>query len=52
MDITDPPIDYLAMAQSWGVPGVSITKAGDIGGAIEAGIASARANLIEIMISA
>jgi benzoylformate decarboxylase len=52
MDITDPPIDYLAMAQSWGVPGVSITKAGDIAGAIEAGIKSCQANLIEIIISA
>jgi benzoylformate decarboxylase len=52
MDITDPPIDYLAMAQSMGVPGIRIEHAADIAPAIEAGIASGHANLIEIVISA
>lgn len=51
MDIDDPPIDYQAMAQSYGVPSHRITKAGDIAGAIEAAIASGKPNLIEIMIS-
>jgi len=50
MDITDPPIDYLAMAQSMGVPGRRIERPGDIAPAIEAGIASGQANLIEIII--
>jgi benzoylformate decarboxylase len=50
MDITDPPIDYLAMAQSMGVPGRRIDRPQDIAPAIEAGIASGQPNLIEIII--
>jgi benzoylformate decarboxylase len=42
MDIIEPAIDYLALAQSMG--------AGDIAPSIEAGIASGQANLIEIII--
>jgi benzoylformate decarboxylase len=50
MDITDPPIDYVALAQSMGVPGLRIERPADIAPAIEAGIASGQANLIEIII--
>jgi benzoylformate decarboxylase len=50
MEIDDPPIDYQAMAQSYGVPARRITRAGDIAGAVEAGIASGRPNVIEIVI--
>jgi benzoylformate decarboxylase len=50
MDITDPPIDYLAMARSMGVPGRRIDRPQDIAPAIEAGIASGQPNLIEIII--
>jgi benzoylformate decarboxylase len=50
MDITDPPIDYLAMAQSMGLPARRIERAGDIAPAIEAAIASRRPSLIEIVI--
>jgi benzoylformate decarboxylase len=52
MEVTEPAIDYLAMAQSMGVPGQRITKAADIAPAIEAGIASGAPNLIEIVIAA
>jgi benzoylformate decarboxylase len=52
MDITDPPIDFLAMAASMGIPARRIERAGDIAPAVEAGIASGVANLIEIVISA
>ena len=51
MDITDPAIDFQSLARSMGVPARRIEKAGDIAGAIEAGIASGKPNLIEIMIS-
>jgi benzoylformate decarboxylase len=52
MDIKDPVVDYLALAKSMGVPAIRISHARDIAPAIEAGIASAKANLIEIVISA
>jgi benzoylformate decarboxylase len=50
MDITDPPIDYLALAKSMGVPARRIEQPADIAPAIEAGIASGQPNLIEIII--
>ena len=51
MDIADPAIDFQSLARSMGVPAQRIEKAGDIAGAIEAGIASGKPNLIEITIS-
>jgi benzoylformate decarboxylase len=50
MDITDPPIDYLAMAQSMGLPSRRVCRPADIAPAIEAAITSRQANLIEIVI--
>jgi benzoylformate decarboxylase len=50
MDINQPPIDYLALAQSMGVSARRIEKATEIAPAIEAGIAMGRPNLIEILI--
>jgi len=52
MEINQPAIDYVALAQGFGVPARRIEKAGDIAPAIEAGIASGRANLIDIAICA
>jgi benzoylformate decarboxylase len=52
MEVTEPAIDYLAMAQSMGLPGQRITSAADIAPAIEAGIATGAPNLIEIVIAA
>ena len=51
MDLVDPAIDFLSLARSMGVPARRIEKAGDIAGAIEAGIASGKPNLIEIIIA-
>jgi benzoylformate decarboxylase len=51
MDIDRPPIDYLSLAKALGVPARQVTKAADIAPAIEAGIASGKPNLIEIVIS-
>ena len=51
MDIDTPAIDYLALAAGFGVPARRITRAVDIAPAIEAGIASGCANVIEIAIS-
>jgi benzoylformate decarboxylase len=52
MEIDRPEIDFVALAQSMGVPARRIDRAIDIAPAIEAGIASGQANLIEIIISA
>jgi benzoylformate decarboxylase len=52
MELNQPAIDYVSLAQAFGLPARRIEKAGDIAAAIEAGIASGRANLIEIAISA
>lgn len=51
MDISQPAVDFQALARSMGVPAVRVENAGDIAPAIEAGIASRRANLVEIIIS-
>ena len=51
MDIDNPPIDYLAMAQSMGVPASRVDRASDISAAIQAGIASGMPNLIEIPVT-
>lgn len=51
MELGQPPVDYLALAQSFGLSARHVSKAADIAGAVEAGIASGKANLVEIMIS-
>ncbi|MCD6582413.1 MAG: thiamine pyrophosphate-binding protein [Desulfuromusa sp.] len=51
MDIDNPPIDYLAMAQSMGVPASRVDRASDIATAIQAGISSGMPNLIEIPVT-
>jgi len=52
MDLVDPPIDFLALAASMGVPARRVDRAADIASAVEAGIASGLPNLIEIPIGA
>jgi benzoylformate decarboxylase len=52
MDIDQPPIDYVALANSMGVPARRAERATDIAASIEAGIASGTPNLVEVPISA
>jgi len=52
MDLTDPRIDFPALAASMGVPARRVARAADIAPAIEAGIASGRANLVEVVVRA
>ncbi|SDA11803.1 benzoylformate decarboxylase [Methylobacterium sp. UNC378MF] len=52
MDLTDPRIDFLALAASMGVPARRVTRAADIAPAIEAGIRSGAANLVEVVVRA
>ncbi len=51
MDLTDPPIDFLALAASMGVPASRVDSVGDIAAAVEAGIRSGKPNLIEIPVT-
>jgi benzoylformate decarboxylase len=51
MDIDRPGIDYQALAHAMGVSARRIEKASDIAPAVEAGIASGKPNLLEIVIS-
>jgi benzoylformate decarboxylase len=52
MDINSPAIDFLALAQSMGMPGQKITRAEEIQGTVSQAIAGNKPNLIEIVISA
>ncbi|MGU3385531.1 benzoylformate decarboxylase [Methylobacterium sp. UNC300MFChir4.1] len=52
MDLTDPRIDFPALAASMGVPARRVTRAADIAPAIEAGIRSGGANLVEVVVRA
>ncbi len=51
MDLADPAIDFIALANSMGLEAKRIEKASDIAEAIEEGIQSGNPNLIEIIIS-
>jgi len=51
MDLESPPIDFQALASAFGTPARKINRAADIAPAVEAGIASAKPNLIEVIIS-
>jgi benzoylformate decarboxylase len=51
MDLAEPAIDFLALAASMGLPACRIDHARDIAPAIEAGIASQTANLVELTVS-
>jgi benzoylformate decarboxylase len=51
MDLVNPAIDFLALAATMGLPACRVDRACDIASAIEAGIASRAANLIEIIVS-
>ena len=50
MDIVEPAIDYGLMAASMGLPARRVERAADVAAAIEAGIASGQANLVEVVI--
>ena len=52
MDIADPPVDYVALAQSFGVPSVMVEKAGDLADAVRAGLDRSGPSLIEVPIAA
>lgn len=52
MDITNPAVDYQALALSMGVTACKVTHASDIAATIEHCIQSGKTCLVEIVISA
>ena len=52
MDIVDPAIDYLALAQSMGIDATLVEKAHDVGDAVRAALDAGRPHLLELPIAA
>ena len=52
MDIDNPPVDYVGLARSMGVDATLVEKAGDVGDAVGAALASGRPHLLELPIAA
>jgi benzoylformate decarboxylase len=52
MDIVDPPVDYVSLAASLGVPGARIDHAGDVGDAVRTARDSGGPYLLELPIAA
>ncbi len=52
MQIDDPPVDYVALAESMGVAASRVERTVDIGDAVAGALASGRPYLVEIPISA
>ncbi|MEP4379048.1 MAG: thiamine pyrophosphate-dependent enzyme [Alphaproteobacteria bacterium] len=50
MDFEDPPIDFVTMAESMGVPATRVTEPGAVRAALEAAIANPGPNLIDICV--
>ncbi|MFZ6002819.1 MAG: thiamine pyrophosphate-binding protein [Actinomycetota bacterium] len=51
MDLTDPPVDYLALATSMAVDATRVDHADDVGDAVRSALASGRPHLLELSIS-
>jgi benzoylformate decarboxylase len=51
MDICNPSIDFQLLARSMGVPAQRVNSKGEIGGMVEAALASGKSHLIEIPVT-
>jgi len=52
MDLDQPPVDFVRLAESMGVDASFVEKAGDVGDALQAALASGKTHLIELRIGA
>jgi benzoylformate decarboxylase len=50
MDQVHPAIDYVALANSMGVPACRVERASDIAPSVDAAISSGATNLVEVLI--
>lgn len=51
LDLTDPPVDYVALATSMAVDATRVDHADDVGDALRAALASGRPHLLELPIT-
>ena len=52
MDLTDPPVDYLALATSMAVDATRVDHTVDVGDAVKSALASGRPHVLELPITA
>jgi benzoylformate decarboxylase len=52
MDLDDPPVDFLALARSMGVPATRVERAGEVGDAVRAALDTERPSLLHLPIAA
>ena len=52
MDLADPPVDFVALAESMGVGATLVEKAGDVGDAVRAAFDRGEPHLLELPIAA
>ncbi|HUP86966.1 MAG TPA: thiamine pyrophosphate-binding protein [Acidimicrobiales bacterium] len=52
MDLADPPVDFVRLAESMGVDATMVEKAADVGDAVRAAIDSGEPHLLELPIAA
>jgi benzoylformate decarboxylase len=52
MDIDDPPVDYVSLAESMGVDATLVEKATDVGDAVRRALDDGRTHLLELPIAA
>jgi benzoylformate decarboxylase len=50
--MTDPPIDFVQVAQGFGLSATRVVRADQIQAAVRAGIQSGKPNLVEVVIDA
>jgi benzoylformate decarboxylase len=50
MELTDPPIDFVALAKAFGVASQRVASADEIEPAVRRGLSSGHPNLVEIVI--
>lgn len=50
MELTDPPVDFAALAKAFGVTSQRVVTAGEIAPAVRRGLSSGQPNLVEIVI--
>lgn len=52
MQLDDPPVDFVALAESMGVDATLVEKAGDVGDAMQVALESGKPHLLELPIAA
>jgi thiamine pyrophosphate-dependent acetolactate synthase large subunit-like protein len=52
MDLADPPVDFVALASSMGVPATMVEKATDVGDAVRSALSAGGPHLLELPIAA